>query len=74
VVGSTWPTLPILDRSFGAAVSEGTSEPLVGAAGTDSITLEATARGTSKMVLEYSQPWAGGTSAEWTYTLTVNVR
>jgi hypothetical protein len=28
----------------------------------------------STVVLNYSQPWAGGTSGEWTYTLTVTVR
>jgi predicted secreted protein len=63
----------LVDRSFDAP-SAGGSDPVVGAPGTDIITLKATAGGTSKMVLEYSQPWAGGTSAEWTYTLTVNVR
>ena len=64
----------LVDKSFGGAISEGTSAPLVGAAGTDSITLRATAKGTSQMVLEYSQPWAGGTKAVWTYTLTLTVR
>jgi predicted secreted protein len=64
----------LVDKTFGAAVSEGTSAPLVGAPGTDSITLKATAKGSSNMVLKYSQPWVGGTSAEWTYTLAVTVR
>jgi predicted secreted protein len=59
-------------KSFSAPVAG--ESPAVGAAGTDDITLEATAKGTSTVVLRYSQPWAGGTSSEWTYTLTVTVR
>jgi predicted secreted protein len=62
----------LADKSFGAPVTSAT--PVVGAAGTDYITLKATAKGTSTVVLRYSQPWVGGTSSEWTYTLTVTVR
>ena len=62
----------LADKSFGAPTSA--SAPVVGAAGTDYITLKATAKGTSTVVLRYSQPWVGGTSSEWTYTLTVTVR
>lgn len=62
----------LVDKSFGAPVAD--AEQAVGAAGTDSITLKATAKGTSTVVLRYSQPWAGGTSGEWTYTLTVTVK
>ena len=62
----------LADRSFGAPVVG--AEQVVGAAGTDYITLKATAKGTSTVVLGYSQPWLGGTSSEWTYTLTVTVR
>jgi predicted secreted protein len=62
----------LVDKSFGAPVGE--AAKVVGAAGTDTITLKATAKGTSTVVLRYSQPWAGGTSSEWTYTLTVTVR
>jgi len=62
----------LADKSFGAPVAS--SEQAVGAAGTDHITLKATAKGTSTVVLRYSQPWVGGTSGEWTYTLTVTVR
>ena len=60
------------DKSFGAPVPGATQ--VVGRAGTDYITLKATAKGTSVVVLRYSQPWLGGTSSEWTYTLTVTVR
>jgi len=62
----------LADKSFGAPVAG--SGQVVGAAGTDNITLKATAKGTSTVVLRYSQPWVGGTSSEWTYTLTVTVR
>ena len=62
----------LADKSFGAPVAG--AAQVVGAAGTDHITLKATAKGTSTVVLRYSQPWAGGTSSAWTYTLTVTVR
>lgn len=62
----------LVDKSFGAQ-APGEAQ-VVGAAGTDNITLKATARGTSTVVLRYSQPWVGGTSGEWTYTLTVTVK
>jgi predicted secreted protein len=62
----------LADKSFGAPIA--VESPAVGAAGTDYITFKATARGTSTVILRYSQPWAGGTSSEWTYTLTVTVR
>jgi predicted secreted protein len=62
----------LVDKTFSPAAAGGT--PAVGAAGTDSITLKATAKGTATVVLKYSQPWAGGTTSEWTYTLTVTVR
>ncbi len=62
----------LADKSFGAPVAG--AAQVVGAAGTDYITLKATAKGTSTVVLRYSQPWPGGTSSEWTYNLTVTVR
>lgn len=62
----------LADKSFGAPVAG--AAQVVGAAGTDYITLKATAKGTATVVLRYSQPWLGGTSSEWTYSLTVTVR
>ena len=62
----------LADKTFGAPVTG--AAQVVGAAGTDYITLKATAKGTSTVVLHYSQPWVGGTSSEWIYTLTVTVR
>ena len=59
-------------KTFGAPVAG--SGQAVGAAGTDNVTLKATAKGTSTVVLRYGQPWAGGTSSEWTYTLMVTVK
>jgi len=64
--------LSLVDKSFGAPVTG--AAQVVGAAGTDHITFKATAKGTSTVVLRYSQPWVGGTSSEWTYTLTVTVK
>lgn len=65
--------ISLVDNTFDAATASGT-DPVVGAAGTDSITLEATAKGISNVVLKYSQPWHGGTTSESVYTLTVTVR
>jgi predicted secreted protein len=65
--------ISLVDKTFGAPPAD-EAAPVVGAAGTDSITIKATAKGTSTMVLKYSQPWLGGTSSEWMYTLTVTVR
>ena len=46
---------------------------LAGAAGVEKWTFEGTEKGTAKIVLEYSQPWDGGTKREWVYTLTITV-
>jgi predicted secreted protein len=62
----------LADKTFGAP--DAGSGQVVGAAGTDYVTLKATAKGTSTVVLRYSQPWLGGTSSMWTYTLAVTVR
>jgi predicted secreted protein len=62
----------LADKSFGAPVAG--AAQVVGASGIDTITLKATAKGASTVVLRYSQPWPGGTSSEWTYTLTVTVK
>jgi predicted secreted protein len=61
----------LANRTFTPVAGSG---QVVGAAGTDNVTLNATAKGTSTVVLRYSQPWPGGASSEWTYTLTVTVR
>lgn len=65
--------ISLVDRTFVAATA-GETAPAAGAAGADSLTLKAIAKGTSTVVLTYSQPWSGGTASEWTYTLTITVR
>ena len=46
---------------------------IVGAAGIEVWTFEAVEKGTTVVQMEYSQPWEGGSKAEWTYTMTVTV-
>jgi predicted secreted protein len=45
----------------------------VGAASIEVWTFEAVEKGTTEVLMEYSQPWEGGLKAEWTYTMTVTV-
>ena len=47
---------------------------VLGAAGIEVWTFEAVEKGTTKVQMEYSQPWEGGLKAEWTYTITVTVQ
>lgn len=46
----------------------------VGAAGQEKFTFQALKSGTATIYLEYSRPWEGGEQAEWTCTLTVDVK
>jgi len=48
-------------------------EGVVGAAGKELWTFEAVETGTTEIQMEYSQPWEGGTKAEWTYIISVTV-
>ena len=48
-------------------------EDIVGAAGIELWTFEAVEKGTTELLMEYSQPWEGGLKAEWTYTITIMV-
>lgn len=45
-----------------------------GAAGTETFSLRGLKKGTATVYLEYSQPWEGGTKAEWTCTLTITIK
>jgi predicted secreted protein len=63
--------LTLVDRTYQAP---GASLPVVGAAGGEVLTVRGLAAGTSTFSVRYSQPWAGGTKAEWTYTLWVTVQ
>lgn len=47
---------------------------LVGSAGEEVWTFKPVGRGTSTIVMEYSQPWENGTKKEWTMTIEVKVR
>jgi len=44
-----------------------------GAAGIEVWTFEAFEKGTTEVLMEYSQPWEGGLKSEWTYSFTVTV-
>jgi len=46
---------------------------LVGVAGTEVWTFEGIKAGTTVIDMEYSQQWAGGMKAEWTYKMTITV-
>lgn len=77
--GFSWGEPEISDTAVAGLVDTSISAPsgateVVGAAGVEVVTVKALAKGTSTVVLRYSQPWAGGTSGEWTYNLTVTVR
>lgn len=50
------------------------SADVVGAPGKELWTFEAVETGTTEIQMEYSQPWEGGTKAEWTYTVKVTVQ
>ena len=59
----------------GSTYVEPTSEePVVGAAGSQEIVLEALAAGTTTVTIAYSRPWDGGEKGVWTYEVAVTVR
>jgi len=47
---------------------------LVGAPGKEVWTFKALKKGTTKIAMEYSQPWEGGEKGGWTFNLTVVVK
>ncbi len=51
-----------------------TSAQVIGAAGTEEWTLQATATGETTVTLQYGQPWTGGEKATYTFVLTVTVK
>lgn len=63
--------LRLVDRTFREPEA---SPPIVGAPGTEILTIRGVAAGTTTLTTSYDQPWAGGTKGEWTYTLDVIVR
>ena len=46
---------------------------LTGSAGIEKWTFEGVEKGTSRIIMAYSQPWDGGTKKEWVYQLTITV-
>ena len=52
----------------------GASPPIVGAAGSEILTIHTITAGSTTLSTQYSQPWEGGTKGEWTYRLSVTVR
>jgi predicted secreted protein len=63
--------LRVVDRTYRAA--DGTSLPIVGAAGGEVLTLRGLVAGTTTLSIGYGQPWAGGTKGELAYRLSVTV-
>ena len=44
-----------------------------GAAGKETWTFEGVRKGTTEILMEYSQPWDGGIKQDWTYRITITV-
>ncbi|HEX5149420.1 MAG TPA: protease inhibitor I42 family protein, partial [Candidatus Limnocylindrales bacterium] len=63
--------LRVVDRIFRAPGEA--SPPILGAAGTEILTVHAVASGTTTLSIGYGRSWEVGTPAEWNYTLTVTV-
>jgi len=64
--------LRLVDHAYQAP--DGASLPIMGAAGGEILTIRALAAGTTTLTIRYSEPWAGGTKGEWTYSLSVTVQ
>jgi predicted secreted protein len=47
---------------------------VVGASGIEVWTFEGTTKGTTEVLMEYSQPWEGGIKKGWTYRMTITVQ
>ncbi len=63
----------LLDQAAAPASNAEGAQPVVGAAGTETLTFQAVASGTGDVGLEYSQPWSGGTKGAWRLTVHVAV-
>ncbi|MFX1270006.1 MAG: protease inhibitor I42 family protein, partial [Promethearchaeota archaeon] len=74
--GFQWSEARIGDETLVEEVSHEFVPPngqTVGAAGKEVWTFKALKEGRTTISMEYSQPWEGGTKAEWTFELTVEV-
>jgi predicted secreted protein len=75
--GFQWSEAQIDDESVAEEVSHEFVSPsgqVVGAAGKEVWTFKALKEGKATIAMEYSQPWEGGTKAEWTFESTVEVK
>ena len=78
--GFTWEDPQIADPAVirladrGYRAPDGTGSPMVGAAGSETLTVRALAAGSTTLSTRYSQPWEGGTKGDWTYRLSITVR
>ncbi len=70
-IGDT-AVLQLVDHTYQAP--EGSSLPIVGAAGSEIVTIRGAAPGSTTLSIGYGQPWAGGVQDEWTYVLSVTVQ
>jgi len=64
--------LEVVDRTYQAP--DQAVPPIVGAAGSEVLTVRGLAPGTTALSLRYRQPLEGGAESEWTYSLQVTVR
>jgi len=75
--GFQWDVVEISDQSIIEKVNNEYNAPEagapVGAGGTERWTFKALNEGTTRLYMEYSQPWQGGTKAAETFTLIVIV-
>lgn len=77
--GFSWEEPVIADPAVVSAVATGYREPqatppVVGAPGTQLVTLKGSAAGKTTVTLAYSQPWDGGQKGAWTYEATITVK
>lgn len=77
--GYSWEQPTIADPAVASLVATGSREPnaspdVVGAAGTQLVTLRGDAAGTTTVSFAYSQPWDGGEKGAWTYEVTLTVK
>ena len=75
--GFQWEVVEVPDQSILEKVNNEYSEPEdgapVGAGGIERWTFKALNEGTTRLYMEYSQPWQGGTKAAETFTLIILV-
>ncbi len=66
--------LKILKQESHEYVPAASKDNMVGSGGSEVWKFKTLARGTTKLSMEYSRPWAGGEKGTWTFELTVTVK